>query len=252
MSSSAHLSRGAPVARLHLSPARRRRAEVVRGGPPRRIGAGAGRGRRALGSRAPPLGAARPHRAAPRPWPASCSSGRSSGGWAGRSRWPWPRSRRASPCWPPTAGPGRARRAGPGDHLAVGVAQAAALVPGVSRAGAALTAGRACAASPARGAHARAPGRACRSRRAPIALKGTRMAREGIPEGAGPAMLGGALASLASAAAGAGGAPPGARTRPRTRRWPPTGWPSALAAAAVGGKHHGRKIPGAGPLSPLQ
>jgi len=148
------------------------------------------------------------------------------------------------------------RRAGvrdaPGrrDHLAVGVAQAAALVPGVSRAGAALTAGRMRGLSrPA--ALTLALQAALPVTAGAIALKGTRMAREGIPEGAGPAMLGGALASLASAAAGQG-----------VLRWvrdTPSYAPLAayrvafgLAAVAVGGKHHGRKIPGVGPLSPLQ
>ncbi len=86
-----------------------------------------------------------------------------------------------------------------GDHLAVGVAQAAALIPGVSRAGAALTAAR------WRGlSHPAALTLALQAAlpvtAGAVALKGTRMAREGVPEGVAPAMVAGALASLGSAA----------------------------------------------------
>ena len=137
-----------------------------------------------------------------------------------------------------------------GDHLAVGVAQAAALVPGVSRAGAALTAGRIRGLTrPAALALALQAGLPVTA--GAVALKGTRMAREGIPEGVGPAMLAGALASLASAVCARG-----------TLRWVRnTGSYAPLAAyrvafgvvaVAAGAKHHGRKIPGAEPLSPLQ
>ncbi len=85
------------------------------------------------------------------------------------------------------------------DHLAVGVAQAAALIPGVSRAGAVLTAARWRGLSrPA--ALTLALQAALPVTAGAVALKGTRMAKEGLPEGAAPAMLAGALASLASAA----------------------------------------------------
>jgi undecaprenyl-diphosphatase len=137
-----------------------------------------------------------------------------------------------------------------GDHLAVGVAQAAALVPGVSRAGAALTAGRMRGLSrPAAltlGLQAALPVTV-----GAIALKGTRMAQDGIPAGTGPAMLAGALASLASAAAGRGVL---RRVRDTRSYAPLAAYRVAfgLAAIVLGEKHHGRKIPGAGPLSPLQ
>jgi undecaprenyl-diphosphatase len=137
-----------------------------------------------------------------------------------------------------------------GDHVAVGVAQAAALVPGVSRAGAALTAGR------MRGLSRPAALTLALQAALPVtagaaALKGTRMAREGIPEGAGPAMLAGALASLASAAAARGVL---RRLRDTGSYAPLAAYRVAFGLAAVlaGAKHHGRTIPGAGPLSPLK
>jgi hypothetical protein len=64
-------------------------------------------------------------------------------------------------------------------------------------------------------------------------------------------MLAGALASLASAAAGRGVL---RRVRDTRSYAPLAAYRVAfgLAAIALGEKHHGRKIPGAGPLSPLQ
>jgi undecaprenyl-diphosphatase len=92
--------------------------------------------------------------------------------------------------------------AGPRDGLALGVAQAAALIPGVSRNGATLTAAR------ARGFtredaqtlswHAGLPVIVGAS-----ALKAWRLWRGGIPEGAGSALAAGAGSAFASTAAGA-------------------------------------------------
>ena len=73
-------------------------------------------------------------------------------GSAACAAWPGPSCSRARRCWRPTTGRGARSEADARDHLAVGFAQAAALVPGVSRSGAALTA------APA--ARARPPGRA--------------------------------------------------------------------------------------------
>ena len=66
-------------------------------------------------------------------------------GWAGRGRSPPGSSPERWRCWSPTRrpqerGPGDARAS---DGLALGLAQAAALIPGVSRNGATLTAARA-------------------------------------------------------------------------------------------------------------
>ena len=61
---------------------------------------------------------------------------------AGCARWRSPRSSPARRCSRPTGGPSGATQPDALDHLAVGLAQAAALVPGVSRSGAALTAAR--------------------------------------------------------------------------------------------------------------
>jgi len=87
------------------------------------------------------------------------------------------------------------------DHLAVGLAQAAALVPGVSRSGAALTAAR------LRGLSR--PAAAALSLRAALPvtvgaglLKGVRAAREGVPdELRGPAAVGMAAACASALAA---------------------------------------------------
>jgi undecaprenyl-diphosphatase len=87
------------------------------------------------------------------------------------------------------------------DHLAVGVAQAAALVPGVSRSGAALTAAR------MRGLSR--PAAASLSLRAALPvtvgaglLKGVRAAREGVaPELRAAALVGAAAACLSALAA---------------------------------------------------
>ena len=87
------------------------------------------------------------------------------------------------------------------DHLAVGFAQAAALVPGVSRSGAALTAAR------LRGLSR--PAAAALSLRAALPvtvgaglLKGVRAARDGVPEELrGPAAVGAAAACVSALAA---------------------------------------------------
>ncbi len=92
--------------------------------------------------------------------------------------------------------------AGPGDGLALGVAQAAALIPGVSRNGATLTAAR------ARGFtredaqtlswHAGLPVIGGAS-----ALKAWRLWRRGVPDGAGPALVAGASSAFFSTAVSA-------------------------------------------------
>ena len=99
--------------------------------------------------------------------------------------------------------PGTRANAGPGDHLAVGLAQALALVPGVSRAGAALTAGR------ARGLSGPAAVRLSLEAGLPVtagaaALKGLRIARAGVPPGQRTAMAAGAGAALLAAMAASG------------------------------------------------
>jgi undecaprenyl-diphosphatase len=97
-------------------------------------------------------------------------------------------------------GPERRRRPGAGDHLAVGLGQAIALVPGVSRSGAALTAAR------VRGLSRSTSLRLALTAAAPATLgaatlKGWRSARAGTDkELLGPA-LAGAGAALVSAAA---------------------------------------------------
>lgn len=93
-------------------------------------------------------------------------------------------------------------QAGPCDGLALGLAQAAALLPGVSRNGATLTAAR------ARG-FARADAQALSWRVGlPVivgaaALKGRRLAQRGVPAGAGRILAAGAGAAFLSTLAGA-------------------------------------------------
>lgn len=93
-------------------------------------------------------------------------------------------------------------QAGPGDGLALGLAQAVALLPGVSRNGATLTAAR------ARG-FARADAQALSWRVGlPVivgaaALKGRRLAQCGVPTGAGWTLAAGAGAAFLSTLAGA-------------------------------------------------
>jgi undecaprenyl-diphosphatase len=87
---------------------------------------------------------------------------------------------------------------GAGDHLAVGLAQAMALVPGVSRSGAALTAAR------LRGLSRERSGSLALRAALPItlgaaALKGTRAVREGVPRELRGALAVGAAASFTSA-----------------------------------------------------
>jgi len=97
--------------------------------------------------------------------------------------------------------PERRSEAGVVDHLTVGLAQAAALVPGVSRSGAALTAAR------LRGLSR--PAAAALSLRAALPvtvgaglLKGVRAARDGVPgELRGPAAIGAGAACVSALAA---------------------------------------------------
>ena len=89
------------------------------------------------------------------------------------------------------------------DHLAVGIGQALSLAPGVSRAGAALTAGR------LRGLTRPAAAALALQAALPVtvgatALKGFRLARAGGAGGALPAMAAGAGASLAAGLAARG------------------------------------------------
>ncbi len=102
--------------------------------------------------------------------------------------------------------PGRGERheaeAGPCDGLALGLAQAAALVPGVSRNGATLTAAR------ARG-FAREDAQTLSWHAAlPVilgasTLKAWRMFRRGVPDGAWPALAAGAMSAFVSTTASA-------------------------------------------------
>jgi undecaprenyl-diphosphatase len=93
-------------------------------------------------------------------------------------------------------------QAGPGDGLVLGVAQAAALLPGVSRNGATLTAAR------ARG-FARADAQALSWRvglpviAGAAALKGWRLTQRGVPADAGRTLAAGAGAAFLSTLAGA-------------------------------------------------
>jgi undecaprenyl-diphosphatase len=84
------------------------------------------------------------------------------------------------------------------DHLAVGLAQAAALVPGVSRSGAALTVAR------LRGLTREAAASLALRAALPVTvgaglLKGVRVLHGGLPPGLGSRMAAGAAASFASA-----------------------------------------------------
>ena len=111
------------------------------------------------------------------------------------------------------------------DHLAVGGAQALALVPGVSRSGAALTAAR------ARGLTREASASLALWAALPVTLgagllKGARLARAGIDPGLRIPLAAGTAASLASALA----ALPLAR---RTRWGPVAGYRIALGLGAL-------------------
>jgi undecaprenyl-diphosphatase len=111
------------------------------------------------------------------------------------------------------------------DHLAVGVAQAAALAPGVSRFGAALTAAR------WRGLSRAAAADLSLRAALPVtvgasALKGLRAAREGVPAGLRGAAAAGAAAACASALA--------ALPLARSTRWAPiAGYRVALGLVAL-------------------
>jgi undecaprenyl-diphosphatase len=102
----------------------------------------------------------------------------------------------------PAQGTRRLKDAGPRDGLALGLAQAVALIPGVSRNGATLTAAH------ARG-FARADAQALSWHAAlPVilgagALKGYRLARSGAPAGAGWALAAGGAAAFVSTLASA-------------------------------------------------
>jgi undecaprenyl-diphosphatase len=96
--------------------------------------------------------------------------------------------------------PGRRGRADALDHLAVGVAQAAALVPGVSRSGAALTAAR------LRGLSREAAAALALRAALPVTvgagvLKGARAVRDGVPHELRAPVAAGAAAALVSAVA---------------------------------------------------
>ena len=98
--------------------------------------------------------------------------------------------------------PARRRALTPGDHLAAGLAQAAALVPGVSRGGAVLTAGR------LRHLSRPAAGRLARESAAPVIVAAAcrevaRLARAGVPGSLATTLAAGTAASLVSAAAAA-------------------------------------------------
>jgi undecaprenyl-diphosphatase len=98
----------------------------------------------------------------------------------------------------PASGGRSCAEAGPGDGLALGLAQALALAPGVSRSGAALTAAR------ARGFDRDAARSLSWSAALPVilgasALEGWRMRRRGVPRGSGAALaLGGAAAFVST------------------------------------------------------
>lgn len=104
---------------------------------------------------------------------------------------------------PHRAGHRREREAGPKDGLAIGLAQAVALVPGVSRAGATLTAAR------ARG-FARADAHRLSWHAAlPVilgasGLRARHMWRDGLPAGGGPAIAVGAGSAFLATSASAG------------------------------------------------
>jgi undecaprenyl-diphosphatase len=92
--------------------------------------------------------------------------------------------------------------AGPADHLLIGVGQAAALVPGVSRGGATLTAAR------LRRFQRPAASRLSRNAALPVilgaaALKGVRLVRRGLPAGLVGPFAAGAGAAFASTLAAA-------------------------------------------------
>jgi undecaprenyl-diphosphatase len=101
------------------------------------------------------------------------------------------------------SGARRQEDAGPRDGLALGIAQAAALIPGVSRNGATLTAAR------ARGFTREDAQTLSWHAGLPVifgasALKAWRLWRGGVPEGARPALVVGAAGAFVSTAASAG------------------------------------------------
>lgn len=123
----------------------------------------------------------------------------------------------------------RAERATTLDHLCVGLGQATALVPGVSRNGATLTA--------ARLRRFRRPDASRISRRAALpvivgatALKGVRLARRGLPPGVAGPFAAGAAAAFVSTLASA----PLVATVDRVRSYAPfAAYRIALGAAAL-------------------
>lgn len=121
------------------------------------------------------------------------------------------------------------RDAGALDHLAVGAAQAVALVPGVSRMGAALTAARLL------GFRRDAAARIARRAALPVlagacGLKGLRLASSRLPRGLGAPFAAGASASLAASLAAA----PLARAVDRSRTLAPfAAYRIALGAAVL-------------------
>jgi undecaprenyl-diphosphatase len=135
----------------------------------------------------------------------------------------------------------RYRSAGSADYLALGLAQAAALVPGVSRNGSTLTAAR------VRGFSRPAATRLSRQAALPVvagaaAYKGARLAREGLPRAlAGPFAAGLASAALATLTArGLLGA------MARARSYAPLGAYRVTLGAAAIGLEAGRRRRGGG------
>jgi undecaprenyl-diphosphatase len=94
------------------------------------------------------------------------------------------------------------RDAGPLDGLALGLAQAVALIPGVSRHGAALTAARACGFTRV-DAHTLSWHAGLPVMLGASGLKGARLARHGTPPGAAAPLAAGAAGAFASTLIGA-------------------------------------------------
>jgi undecaprenyl-diphosphatase len=135
-----------------------------------------------------------------------------------------------------TGGQRRGREdAGPGDGLALGLAQAAALIPGVSRHGAALTAARA-RGFDAAGAQALSWEVGLPVILAAVALKGARVLRGGVPAVGRAPFAAGAVSAFASTLASAR-ATRGTRARGRSLA-PYAAHRLALAGAVMA---HGRR-----------
>lgn len=138
--------------------------------------------------------------------------------------------------------PERRSRPRAADHLAVGVAQAAALVPGVSRSGAALTAAR------ARGLTRKASASLALRAALPVTagagmLKGARIVRQGVPSELRTPLAVGAVAALVT----------GLAAVPLARRTPwrvLAAYRMALGAATLGDRGPALPRRGRGPKQP--